>query len=91
MTNVEDREGEVCIHSPLIVCHFNVTHQTPLHKAALNGHLPVIQYLVGAGGDPLCHDHDGWTPLHNACSKACPNPCKSFGFTNVCARVIWTL
>lgn len=44
--------------------------ETALHKAAMNGHLPVIQYLiVSAGADLHAHDADGWTPLHNACSK----------------------
>jgi ankyrin repeat protein len=44
--------------------------ETALHKAAMNGHLPVIQYLiVSAGADLHAQDADGWTPLHNACSK----------------------
>jgi ankyrin repeat protein len=44
--------------------------ETSLHKASLNGHLPVIEYLLtSAGADVHAQDGDGWTPLHNACSK----------------------
>jgi ankyrin repeat protein len=44
--------------------------ETALHKAALNGHLPVVEYLISsAGADVHTQDGDGWTPLHNACSK----------------------
>jgi ankyrin repeat protein len=40
-----------------------------LHKAALNGHLSVVAYLVGEGAEVNAKDGDGWTALHNACSK----------------------
>ena len=44
--------------------------ETSLHKASLNGHLSVIEYLLtSAGADVHAQDGDGWTPLHNACSK----------------------
>jgi ankyrin repeat protein len=47
--------------------------QTSLHKAALNGHLSVVTYLLGpeAKADVHAQDADGWTALHNACSKVC--------------------
>ena len=42
--------------------------ETAVHKAALNGHLKVIQYLLPERADVHCQDADGWTALHNACS-----------------------
>ncbi|KDQ64736.1 hypothetical protein JAAARDRAFT_236745 [Jaapia argillacea MUCL 33604] len=44
--------------------------ETALHKAALNGHLAIIQYLLPRHSDVHLQDADGWTALHNACSKA---------------------
>ncbi|KAJ7591175.1 hypothetical protein C8J56DRAFT_1003730 [Mycena floridula] len=43
--------------------------ETALHKAALNGHLPIIMYLLPVKADVHARDADGWTALHNACSK----------------------
>ncbi|KAJ8523510.1 hypothetical protein ONZ45_g35 [Pleurotus djamor] len=43
--------------------------ETALHKAALNGHLPVISYLLPERASAHARDADGWTALHNACSK----------------------
>ena len=45
--------------------------QTALHKAALNGHITIIQYLLPNKADVNASDADGWTALHNACSKVC--------------------
>jgi ankyrin repeat protein len=44
-----------------------------LHKAALHGHLSVVTYLLSPAGKADVHaqDGDGWTALHNACSKVC--------------------
>lgn len=50
--DLEDKEGETC-----------------LHKASLNGHLSILQYLLPDRADVHCRDADGWTALHNACSK----------------------
>ncbi|KAM6495758.1 hypothetical protein JOM56_008464 [Amanita muscaria] len=52
--DLEDREGE---------------KQTSLHRAALSGHLNIVQYLSRSGADIHARDSDGWTALHNACSK----------------------
>ena len=40
--------------------------RTPLHAAADNGHLPVVQYLCEQGADKEARDNDGETPLHKA-------------------------
>lgn len=45
--------------------------ETALHKAALHGHLPIITYLLPDKADVHARDADGWTALHNACSKVC--------------------
>jgi len=44
-------------------------NQTALHKAALNGHLDIIKYLLPDRADVHAKDADGWTALHNAASK----------------------
>lgn len=50
-----------------------IVWQTSLHKAALHGHLAVVGYLLSPAGKADVHaqDADGWTALHNACSKVC--------------------
>ncbi|XP_055813341.1 protein VAPYRIN-LIKE-like [Solanum dulcamara] len=40
--------------------------RTPLHIAAINGHVEVIQFLVSVGSDTDMLDSQGWTPLHFA-------------------------
>jgi len=37
-----------------------------MHLAACGGHLPVVEYLVGRGADPLPRDRWGSTPLDDA-------------------------
>ncbi|KAH9938547.1 uncharacterized protein B0H18DRAFT_866827 [Fomitopsis serialis] len=53
MPDIEDREGEVRVSV----------------SASLNGHLHIIQYLLPDKADVHAHDADGWTALHNVCSK----------------------
>ncbi|TFK29361.1 hypothetical protein FA15DRAFT_632372 [Coprinopsis marcescibilis] len=43
--------------------------ETPSHKAAHNGHIAILQYLLPHKADVHARDADGWTALHNACSK----------------------
>lgn len=73
MPDLEDREGEVRQTSfdVLFTTHFT---QTALHKAALRGHLSIIEYLLPQRADVHASDVDGWTALHNACSKVRPRP-----------------
>ena len=40
-----------------------------MHKAALNGHIEVLKYLLPDKADVHARDADGWTALHNAASK----------------------
>ena len=40
--------------------------KTPLHSAAVRGHLPVVQYPCEQGGDKEARDVSDWTPLHMA-------------------------
>jgi len=42
---------------------------TPLHWAAANGHLSVVEYLVNQKADINAKDKDRWTPLHSAAEK----------------------
>jgi hypothetical protein len=65
---MEDKEGEVCGLLTASRTYINFS-QTALHKAALNGHLDVIKYLLPNHADVHARDADGWTALHNACSK----------------------
>ena len=47
--------------------HGNVDDSTPLHSAAINGHLAVVKYLITElGCNPQVGDNDGLTPLHYA-------------------------
>jgi hypothetical protein len=63
--------------------------ETALHKAALNGHLPIVKYLLPAKADVNARDADGWTALHNACSKVAQPMTQLREFTF--KRVIWIL
>ncbi|KAI9080395.1 hypothetical protein K1719_037789 [Acacia pycnantha] len=42
---------------------------TPIHMAALHGHIEAIQFCLSIGGNPNVVDHNGWTPLHCAASE----------------------
>ena len=54
-----------------------------MHKAALNGHMPIIQYLLPERADVHARDNDGWTALHNACSKvSLPRHPNSYSYAN---------
>lgn len=43
--------------------------RTPIHMAALHGHVEAIQLCLSVGGNPNVVDHNGWTPLHCAASE----------------------
>lgn len=92
MPDIEDKEGEVrgvtCVSSA--GCSHDL-RQTALHKAALHGHLSIVRYLLPERADVQAQDADGWTALHNACSKVIPHvACCNFDAHGVAGRVIWT-
>lgn len=43
--------------------------KTPIHVAAREGHVRVIEFLVSMGGNPNLTDSKGWTPLHYSAWK----------------------
>ena len=47
----------------------DVYDKTPLHLAAEEGHLPVVQYLCEQGADKEARANAGMTPLHMAAQK----------------------
>ena len=44
---------------------------TPLHLAAMRGHLDVVQYLVERGADWNAKDLEGMTPVARAVASGC--------------------
>lgn len=44
----------------------DLSNQTALHIAAINGHAETLQFLVSIGCDPDVEDDNKWTPLHHA-------------------------
>lgn len=75
MPDLEDKEGEVSsIHSLTHPTFSLILRQTALHKAALNGHISIVKYLLPERADVYARDADGWTALHNACSKVGSGP-----------------
>ena len=53
------------LQSQNVNCKFH-DHETPLHVAAKQGHMEVIQCLIQCGADVNVKDNDDWTPLHYA-------------------------
>eukprot|EP00295_Goniomonas_pacifica_P037962 CAMPEP_0175959388 /NCGR_PEP_ID=MMETSP0108-20121206/34772_1 /TAXON_ID=195067 ORGANISM="Goniomonas pacifica, Strain CCMP1869" /NCGR_SAMPLE_ID=MMETSP0108 /ASSEMBLY_ACC=CAM_ASM_000204 /LENGTH=75 /DNA_ID=CAMNT_0017286841 /DNA_START=1 /DNA_END=225 /DNA_ORIENTATION=+ len=49
--------------------------RTPLHGAALHGHLEVSQVLIGAGANVHATEQEG-TPLHLSAVKGCLELCQ---------------
>ncbi|OQR99420.1 ankyrin-1-like, partial [Thraustotheca clavata] len=66
------RHGQVELVNLLLHCNDVQVNKesrdrsTPLHEAARNGHLDVMQALVSAGAELNAKNKDGWTPLHEA-------------------------
>lgn len=43
--------------------------QTPLHIAAYEGYMDIVEYLIQLGASLSVQDKNGWTPLHCASSN----------------------
>ena len=52
--------------APSLVNHTNTSGNTPLHWAALNGHLPCVKALVAAGADPSIINEAGHDAVYEA-------------------------
>ena len=55
--------------SVVVVDPINHAGNTPLHRAALHGHLEAVKVLAAKGASVLAADKLGWTALHHACSE----------------------
>eukprot|EP01094_Clydonella_sp_ATCC50884_P029700 TRINITY_DN9386_c0_g1_i2.p1 TRINITY_DN9386_c0_g1~~TRINITY_DN9386_c0_g1_i2.p1 ORF type:complete len:590 (-),score=196.71 TRINITY_DN9386_c0_g1_i2:118-1860(-) len=53
-----------------LIEHRDTSRITPLHKAAENGHLELVQWLIDRGADVNSTDSYGMTPLHAACTRS---------------------
>ncbi len=51
---------------PSVVSHRDDEGRTPLHYAARNGHLDIVQFLLKNGADINAYDTEGWTPMRFA-------------------------
>ena len=50
-------------------CRETVFQFIALHLASEYGHLPIVQYLLERGCDPMCRGMKSNTPLHHACQE----------------------
>ena len=52
---------------PAILGETDEDGYTALHRASYNGHVDIVEYLIGAGARVDARTADGWQPLHCAC------------------------
>ena len=55
--------------SKVDINHYDSFDRAPLHYAASNGHLPVVQYLCEQGADKGARSNIGRTALHDAAER----------------------
>ncbi|KAL5069350.1 hypothetical protein RYX36_020237 [Vicia faba] len=58
-----------CFGGELDVNSVNAESKTPIHMAAMEGHVSLIEFFVSVGGNPNAVDSQNWTPLHHAASR----------------------
>ena len=54
---------------PDLLAHVTIHGQAPIHRAAMNGHLAVIDFLAAQGTDMNVRDRSGKTALHIAVER----------------------
>jgi len=59
----------ILTNNPTLISEVDAFGQTPLHIAAYEGYMDLVQLLVQLGSSLSVTDKNGWTPLHCASSN----------------------
>ncbi|XP_043195781.1 ankyrin repeat domain-containing protein 49-like [Amphibalanus amphitrite] len=61
-----ERVSQLLKEDPSLIGARDGDGYTPLHRAAYNDHVAVVERLLSAGADLSARTAEGWTPLHSA-------------------------